>query len=228
VHRQIGDQGDLCAVLFELGNVAAQRGELQRALDFYDESARVAEVERIHYYLALARNNFAYHSLLLGRVNEAQQSVAQGIKIAEAYDLLAALLHLYSTKGEIYLYLDQWNEAKNRSSGLALAENLAVLSVRPGIAAGWRLRREAKRISRQRDICSRRHLLSLLSRDIGICARACNSGWRRHSLNKGVMMKRDNSSMKPWKSRDLSSARYCSNKGKSCTCLKKFKLAIRK
>ena len=56
IHRQIENQGDLCAVLFELGNVAAQRGDLQRALDFYGESAHVAEAGRIHYYLALARN----------------------------------------------------------------------------------------------------------------------------------------------------------------------------
>jgi tetratricopeptide (TPR) repeat protein len=91
VHRQIENQGDLCAVLFELGNVAAQKGELQRPRA---PTVNVAEAGRIHYYLALARNNFAYHSLLLGRVDEAEQSVAQGIKIAEAYDLLAALLHL--------------------------------------------------------------------------------------------------------------------------------------
>jgi tetratricopeptide (TPR) repeat protein len=146
VHRQTENQGDLCAVLFELGNVAAQRGELPRALDFYDESARVAEAERIHYYLALARNNFAYHSLLLGRVEEAQQSVAQGIKIAEAYDLLAALLHLYSTKGEIYLHLDQWGEAEESFlSGLALAEELGSLERQAGYRGGLALAARGKR-----------------------------------------------------------------------------------
>jgi tetratricopeptide (TPR) repeat protein len=146
VHRQIENRGDLCAVLFELGNVAAQRGVLQRALDFYDESARVAEVERIHYYLALARNNFAYHSLLLGRVNEAQQSVAQGIKIAEAYDLLAALLHLYSTKGEIYLQLGQWSEAEESfHSGLALAEELGSLERQAGYRGGLALAARGKK-----------------------------------------------------------------------------------
>ena len=146
VHRQIENQGDLCAVLFELGNVAAQRGELQRALDFYEESARVAESERIHYYLALARNNYAYHSLLLGRVEEAQQSVVQGIKIAEAYDLLAALLHLYSTKGEIYLHLDHWDEAEaSFQSGLALAEELGSLERQAGYRGGLALAARGKK-----------------------------------------------------------------------------------
>lgn len=140
VHRQTENQGDLCAVLFELGNVAAQRGELQRALGLYNESARVAEAERIHYYLALARNNFAYHSLLLGRIKEAQHAVAQGIKVAEAYDLLAALLHLYSTKGEIYLHLEQWAAAEESfHSGLALAEELGSLERQAGYRGGLAL-----------------------------------------------------------------------------------------
>jgi tetratricopeptide (TPR) repeat protein len=155
VHRKIENQGDLCAVLFELGNVAAQRGELQRALGFYEESARVAEVERIYYYLALARNNFAYHSLLLGRVDAAQQSVAQGIKIAEAYNLLAALLHLYSTKGEIYLYIEHWEEAEESfRNGLALAEELGSLERQAGYRGGLALAARGKK-----DFDSSRQLL---------------------------------------------------------------------
>jgi predicted ATPase len=145
VHREIENQADLCAVLFELGNVAAQRGELQRALDFYEESARVAEAERIHYYLALARNNFAYHSLLLGRVDTAQASIAQGIKIAEAYDLLAALLHLYSTRGEIYLQLERWEEAEESfHSGLVLAEELGSIERQAGYRGGLALAARGK------------------------------------------------------------------------------------
>jgi tetratricopeptide (TPR) repeat protein len=145
VHREIEKQGDLCAVLFELGNVAAQRGELQRALDFYEESARVAEMERIHYYLALAHNNFAYHSLLLGRVDAAQQSVAQGIKVAEAYDLLAALLHLYSTRGEIFLHLQRWEEAaESFRNGLVLAEELGSLERQAGYRGGLALAARGK------------------------------------------------------------------------------------
>ncbi len=155
MHRQIENQGNLCATLFELGNVSAQRGELQRALEFYDESAHVAEAGRIHYYLALARNNFAYHSLLLGQVEAAQHAVAQGIKVAEAYDLLAALLHLYSTKGEIYLHLGEWqgaDEAFHR--GLALAEELASLERQAGYRGGLALAARGRK-----DFDTARHLL---------------------------------------------------------------------
>jgi tetratricopeptide (TPR) repeat protein len=139
-HQRAGNQGDLCAAFFELGNIAAQRGELQRALDFYEQSAHAAEMGRIHYYLALARNNFAYHSLLLGQIGAAQQFAALGVKVAEAYDLLAALLHLYSTQGEIHLYLGEWEEAEESfRRGLALAEDLGSLERQAGYRGGLAL-----------------------------------------------------------------------------------------
>ena len=137
VHQRTGSQGDLWATFFELGNIAAQRGELQRALDFYNQSAQAAEMGHIHYYLALARNNFAYHSLLLGQVSRAQQSAALGVKVAEDHDLLTALLHLYSTQGEIHLYLSEWEEAeKSFRRGLALAEDLGNLERQAGYRGG--------------------------------------------------------------------------------------------
>jgi len=140
LHRQARDQGDLCAALFELGNIAAQRGDLRRALDFYTGSRRAAEAGHIHYYLALACNNFAYHSLLLGEVEAAKESTAQGVKVAEAYDLLAALLHLYSTQGEIHLYLGEWDEAQESfRRGLALAEDLGSLERQAGYRGGLAL-----------------------------------------------------------------------------------------
>jgi DNA-binding SARP family transcriptional activator len=139
-HKQTGNRGDLCAAMFELGNVAAQRGELQQALDLYDEAARTAETERIHYYRALALNNFAYHSLLLGRVEAAQRAVNQGIKIAEAFDMLAALLHLLSTRGEIHLSRSEWLEAEESfRSGLAIAEELGSLERQAGYRGGLAL-----------------------------------------------------------------------------------------
>jgi DNA-binding SARP family transcriptional activator len=139
-HGKVGNQGDLCAGQFELGNIAAQRGELQRALEFYSESAQTAETGRIHYYFALARNNFAYHSLLLGHILQAQESAAQGMKAAEAYDQVAALLHLYSTQGEIHLYLGEWMEAEDFfRRGLALAEDLGSLERQAGYRGGLAL-----------------------------------------------------------------------------------------
>jgi len=139
-HRLAAKPRDLCASLFELGNVAAQRGELLRALEFYEEAAQVAEAGQAHYFHALARNNFAYHSLLLGWLKAAQRALAHGQRLAETYELLGALLHLASTQGEIHLYLAEWEAAgQTFQRGLALAEELGNPERQAGYRAGLAL-----------------------------------------------------------------------------------------
>jgi tetratricopeptide (TPR) repeat protein len=139
-HRLAEEPHDLCASLFELGNVAAQRGQLLPALEFYEEAARVAQIGQNHYMHALARNNMAYHSLLLGWPKAAQRALAHGLRLAEAHELLGALLHLSSTQGEIYLYLAEWQAAKQAfRRGLALAEELGNLERQAGYRAGLAL-----------------------------------------------------------------------------------------
>jgi tetratricopeptide (TPR) repeat protein len=139
-HRLAEDPRDLCASLFELGNLAAQRGELLRALEFYEEAAHVAEAGQVHYFHALARNNFAYHSLLLGWLKAAQRALAHGQKLAETHELLGALLHLSSTQGEIHLYLAEWEAARQTfQRGLALAEELGNPERQAGYRAGLAL-----------------------------------------------------------------------------------------
>ena len=136
-HRLTGNISDLCAILFELGNVAAQRGELRQALEHYQEAARTAERTHTHYFLALAHNNFAYHSLLLGQLAAAQQALAKGNTLAETYEMFSALLHLTSTQGEIQLYLGEWAAASAAfQQGLALAEELGNLERQAGHRAG--------------------------------------------------------------------------------------------
>ena len=139
-HRLTNNTSDLCATLFELGNVAAQRGELKRALEFYAEAAHTAEGANVHYFLALAYNNFAYHSLLLGHLEAAQRALTQGRQLAETYEMSGALLHLYSTQGEIHLYLGEWAAASEAfQHGLTLAEELGNLERQAGYRAGLAL-----------------------------------------------------------------------------------------
>jgi DNA-binding SARP family transcriptional activator len=139
-HQPPGQPGDLCAALFELGNVAAQRGQMARALDLYEQAARAAEAGRVRYYLALAHNNFAYHSLLLGRPAAALAAAAAGLKLAETYEMLAVLSFLYSTQGEIHLYLAEWPAAAEAfQRGHALAEELGNLERQAGYRAGLAL-----------------------------------------------------------------------------------------
>lgn len=139
-HRVTDNKSDLCATLFELGNIAAQRGELLKALELYEEAARTAEAAHVYYFLALAYNNFAYHSLLLGHLKAAQRALARGNKLAETYEMFGALLHLASTQGEIHLYLGEWAEATGAfQQGLTLAEELGNLERQAGYRAGLAL-----------------------------------------------------------------------------------------
>jgi DNA-binding SARP family transcriptional activator len=145
-HRLTDNMSDLCATLFELGNVAAQRGELKHAVELYEEAARTAEVAHTHGrnelgpYIALAHNNIAYHSLLLGQLDAARRALARGFSLAETHKIFGAHLHLYSTQGEINLYLGEWAEATNSfQQGLALAEELGNLERQAGYRAGLAL-----------------------------------------------------------------------------------------
>ncbi|HEX8731368.1 MAG TPA: AAA family ATPase [Ktedonobacterales bacterium] len=134
------DSSDLCAILFELGNVAAQRGDMSRALTCYEEAGRAAESTGAHYYHALAYNNFAYHSLLLGQIEAAEQAAKRGLRIAEAHELVGALVHLYSTVGEIRLYQAEWKGASESfERGRSLAEDLGNLERQAGHLAGLAL-----------------------------------------------------------------------------------------
>lgn len=144
-HERVSSSEELYATLFELGNVAAQRGELARALDLYAEAANHAAAARAHYFLALAQNNIAYHSLLLGRPDDARRALAQGRQLAEAHELLGALLHLFSTQGELHLYLGEWAEATECfQRGLLLAEDLGHLERQAGYRAGLALAARAR------------------------------------------------------------------------------------
>ncbi len=139
-HKLATSSEELYATLFELGNVAAQRGELARALGLYAEAAQHAAASRAHYFQSLACNNIAYHSLLLGRPAEARRTLTQGLKLAEAHELLGALLHLFSTEGEIHLYLGEWVQASESfQRGLLLAEDLGHLERQAGYRAGLAL-----------------------------------------------------------------------------------------
>jgi DNA-binding SARP family transcriptional activator/tetratricopeptide (TPR) repeat protein len=139
-HRREDNLAELSATLFELGNVAAQRGELVRALERYEEAARAAEAGRAPYILALAHNNIAYHNLRLGRLPAAQRALAQGQLLAEKEQLAGALLHLHSTAGEIQLYLGEWAKASDMfRRGQALAEELGNIERQPGYRAGLAL-----------------------------------------------------------------------------------------
>lgn len=139
-HRRAADERNLSSTLFELGNVVAQQGAIARAVTLYAEAAEAAERAHFPFLIALAQNNYAYHSLLLGRPAEARQALAHGKAVAERHDLSSVLLHLLSTESELSLYSGEWDAAEAACrQGLALAREFQNLERQAGYQAGLAL-----------------------------------------------------------------------------------------
>ncbi|HEU5229142.1 MAG TPA: AAA family ATPase [Ktedonobacteraceae bacterium] len=139
-HKLTDNMNDLCATLFELGNVAAQRGELLTALRRYEEATHAAQAAHNYYFLALSWNNLAYHSLLVGCPEAARQALMEGKTLAETHELFGALMHLASTQGELHLYLGEWEAAAEALQySLSLAEELNNLERQAGCRTGLAL-----------------------------------------------------------------------------------------
>jgi DNA-binding SARP family transcriptional activator len=135
-HRQANDVVNLSSALFELGNVLAQQGAIEKAVEQYAAAGTVLEPGQAPFLRALAANNLSYHSLLLGRPDAARSALAQGRALAEQHGLITALLHLFSTESELHLYSGQWDEAETCSSaGLVIAERLGNLERQAGYRA---------------------------------------------------------------------------------------------
>ncbi len=97
---------------FELGNLLAQQGDLAAAVQAYRDTLLLAEAAGDQIQVALAHNNAAYHSLLLGQLEAAHHHIAAGLRLAEEGDFQVVRQYLYSTRGEIALAEAAWDEAE--------------------------------------------------------------------------------------------------------------------
>jgi hypothetical protein len=84
----------------------------------------------------LARNNLAYHLLLLGDLVAAARYAAEGTRLAEERGAVGVQPYLLSTSGEIALASGDLDGAEaNFGAGLALAESLAIPERVAGLTA---------------------------------------------------------------------------------------------
>ncbi len=138
---QLGEEADVAyraQVKFEMGNVAAQQGDLPRAIALYNEALTIAEqgdmpttvTQRI-----LARNNLAYHLHLIGDPNAIEYARA-GLALAQEKGVLSLQPYLLSTLGEIALAAEDFDAAEHYfEDGLALAERLSIPERITGLTA---------------------------------------------------------------------------------------------
>ena len=134
-------------IQFELGSVAAQQGDLEKAIALYHqalEAARQSQSEQGILWQILALNNLAYHSLLL-EDPAALQYVEQGLSLAREKGLLGQQTYLYSTRGEIALAAGQLDQAEQFfKKGLSIAEQLSIAERVAGLTANLGLVAKAR------------------------------------------------------------------------------------
>jgi tetratricopeptide (TPR) repeat protein len=129
------DLGSLAQIKFELGSIAAQQGDLPRALGLYREALAAAEQAGSVQFQILAHNNLAYHLHLLADASAAEHAQA-GLKIATDHGVLLLQPYILSTLGEIALAGGDLRTAEERfSAGLALAERLNIPERIAGLTA---------------------------------------------------------------------------------------------
>lgn len=133
----------LAQVRFELGSVAAQQGDLARAVAYYHEAMSVADgapdvamVDGPTTWRVLARNNLAYHLHLLGDLEGAARYIGEALRLAEEGGALGMLPYLRSTEGEVALARGDLDGAEAAfAEGLALAERTGVPERVAGLTA---------------------------------------------------------------------------------------------
>jgi tetratricopeptide (TPR) repeat protein len=120
-----GLPGLAASVRFELGNMLAERGDLRGAIAAFEDSIGLAEMTGNPLQTVLGHNNAGYHALLAGDLDGARRHVDAGVQLAEANALRMPLQYLYSTRGEIALAENMWDEAEQWfQRGMVEAERL--------------------------------------------------------------------------------------------------------
>jgi DNA-binding SARP family transcriptional activator len=130
------DAGRLAQIKFEQGSVAAQQGQLEKAVALYRETIALAtQADKAALSFAvLGYNNLAYHLLLL-HDPAAIDYARQGLQLAHEQGALGIQPYLLSTLGEIELDHDLEAAEKYFADGLALAERLSMPERVAGLTA---------------------------------------------------------------------------------------------
>ena len=130
------DSAGLANIKFEQGSVAAQQGNLEKAISLYRQALQVAVGdESALYWQILANNNLGYHLLLLGDPSAIDYAQA-GYDLAMGKGMLNQLPYLHSTLGEIALASGNPDLAESHfTDGLRLAEQFSLKERIAGLTA---------------------------------------------------------------------------------------------
>jgi DNA-binding SARP family transcriptional activator len=95
-----------------LSNIRADQGDMQGAFAAAQEIVRYARQSGNDFYEAVGYNNSAYRALLLGNYQGAHEYLEAGLRLVEERVLEVPRQWLYSTRGELALAEEEWDEAE--------------------------------------------------------------------------------------------------------------------
>ncbi len=132
------DRSSQALVMFELGSLTAQQGNLAQAIQYYRQSLAVANQSDEESFLEariLATNNLAYHLLLMGDPS-ARETIQSGLKLAREKGVIGLEAYLLSTYGEVALAAGELDLAeKCFTEGQEVAERFEVKERVAGLTA---------------------------------------------------------------------------------------------
>ncbi len=111
---------------FEIGNMLAQRGDLQQALAVFAHAVELAQAARDVFQEVLSHNNLAFVAILAGELALAHTHIEQALSLAQQWSLRLPEQYLLSTRGELALAEHDWTTATDWfERGLQAAESQA-------------------------------------------------------------------------------------------------------
>lgn len=149
VEQGLVPPGNLAEYKFQNASIAAQQGELSKAVALYGEAMEIADHSdqpTAPQFRILARNNLAYHMHLLRPGDPAALAYAEeGLRLAQEHGNLGMMTYLYSTEGEIALGQGDLATAEQRfKEGLSLSERLNMPERVAGLTANLGLVAQAR------------------------------------------------------------------------------------
>ena len=149
VEQGLVPHGNLAEYKFQNASIAAQQGELSKAVALYREAMEIADHSdqpTAPQFRILARNNLAYHMHLLRPGDPAALAIAEeGLRLAQEHGNLGLMTYLYSTEGEIALGQGDLATAEQRfKEGLSLSERMHMPERVAGLTANLGLVAQAR------------------------------------------------------------------------------------
>ncbi len=123
--RELGDSRLLSIAVNNLGNIALQHGEHERALELFEESLAIGRERHDHDLVARALTNLGFTTLVLGDVERARSLLRDGLSAAREIGSVEGFKYGFVGLGAAYARVDPARAARLLGRADMLCEETA-------------------------------------------------------------------------------------------------------